>query len=374
MTTTHKETLESIYIVINSELEANNFSITIPQDLDLEIIAKVDLLAQKSENYLGVINVTITSLTEKIVNLNQDIRLHQAKMNGGYSGRTLDTKVIAPWLKSKKLKSMVESGWLTRSLEQDAPYTLDYRGAIRDKDVKLGFLTILDYIQKKPEKAKICLAYLLQLLIIQREQNKIEIQPLLNKGKYNIDEIIKLLTSHFEISNQVGTARLPVLAVYAVYQSFILELKRFEGKILQPLGSHTSADLRSGDIGDIQINNEDSTPFEGVEIKYKKKIDSVLVEDAYEKLKSFQVSRYYLLSTEMTIGEELDKIKQTVKMIQSEHGCQIIVNGLLPSIKYYLRLINNLDQFILNYTNNVLNDPAVKIEHKKLWKDLIEQV
>lgn len=199
-----------------------------------------------------------------------------------------------------------------------------------------------------------------------------EINPLAKKSKYSIAEIIDLLTKHFAQTNQVGTARLPVLAIYSVYQVIIKEIGRYENKILQPLGSHTSADLRSGDIGDIQINDKNGKPFEGVEVKYGKLIDHVLVEDAFEKIKQYPVDRYYLLSTEITTGDELAKIQTIIDQISTQHGCQVIVNGLVPTIKYYLRLINDTDDFIQNYTENVINDPAIKIDHKRAWKNLVE--
>lgn len=372
MSEIHHNLLEKIYQEVLQELEKTNFSANPNRVLPKDIILWIDTIAENSENFLGVLNVTITSLTEKSVNPTQDIRKHQAKMEGGYSGRTLDTRTIAPWLKSKKLKSMVESGWLTRSLEQDSPYTLDYKGAIRNKEVKVAFLQLLDSVQSEKVEAVECLKYLIQLLIIQREQNKVEINPLSKKSKYSISEIVDLLTKHFAQTNQVGTARLPVLAIYSVYQIITKEVERYKGKSLQSLGSHTSADLRSGDIGDIQINNEEGKPFEGVEVKYGKIIDHVLVEDAFEKIKPHPVNRYYLLSTEVTTGEELEKIKLTIEKINTQHGCQVIVNGLIPTIKYYLRLISDTDEFMTNYTENVINDPAIKMDHKKAWKSLVD--
>jgi DNA (cytosine-5)-methyltransferase 1 len=373
MSEIHHNLLETIYAKLIKKLELNGYIANPEKALNFEIVKWINMIVNNSERFLGVLNVTITSLAEKSINPDQDIRKHQAKMTGGYSGRTLDTKTIAPWLKSKKLPSMRESGWLTRSLEQDSPYTLDYRGAIRDKDVKNAFLHLLDSVEKKIVRAEDCLYYLIQLLIIQREQNNIQINPLTKKSKYSLEEIIYLVSSHFEKVNQAGTARLPVLAVYSVYQIMIDELSRYKDCILQPLGYHASSDLRSGDIGDIQINSKDEKPYEGIEIKYGKLIDHVLIEDAFEKIKLYPVNRYYLLSTKLTSGEELVKIKEIINEVKEKHGCEIIVNGLIPSIKYYLRLINDSDQFLKNYTENLINDSAIKIEHKTAWKRLLEE-
>ena len=54
----------------------------------------------------------------KALNPAQDIRNHQASIEGGYSGRTFDSKYITPFMKLHKFPSMAESGWLTRALEQ----------------------------------------------------------------------------------------------------------------------------------------------------------------------------------------------------------------------------------------------------------------
>lgn len=138
MSELHQSELEQIYEQATALLKENkNIAISSP-DLPEKIINNIDLITDRVEYVLGINNVLITSLTEKIVNKNQDVRLHQAKMDGGYSGRTLDTKYIAPFLKSKGLRSMVESGWLTRSLEQGYPYNLEYKGAIKNKNIKKG--------------------------------------------------------------------------------------------------------------------------------------------------------------------------------------------------------------------------------------------
>lgn len=43
-------------------------------------------------------------------------------------------------MKQKRfLGAMKESGWLTRSLEQNNPYELDFPGKIQNKNVKAAF-------------------------------------------------------------------------------------------------------------------------------------------------------------------------------------------------------------------------------------------
>jgi DNA (cytosine-5)-methyltransferase 1 len=208
-------------------------------------------------------------------------------------------------------------------------------------------------------------------LILLRENNHVDIVRIEDKSKFSIKQIIHMLEEHFEKSSVVGTARLPVLAIYSVYECMIAELKRFEGKKLLPLGSHTSADYRSGDIGDIEIIDEKETPFEGVEVKYGKPITAQMVMDAFEKFKIYPTNRYYLLSTTISGNDEMKKITKEIEMIAKDHGCQVIVNGIFDSLKYYLRLLENADQFLDKYADNLSKDMVIKAEQKRLWNEIL---
>jgi phosphoribosyl-ATP pyrophosphohydrolase len=99
------------------------------------------------------IAVLITSLLKKVVSPNQDIRLNRKEFEGGYSGRSLDTHAITPWLKHHFPRfAPKESGWLTRSIEQPHPFNKEFPGKIRNKKVKEAFLSILDSIESESKK------------------------------------------------------------------------------------------------------------------------------------------------------------------------------------------------------------------------------
>lgn len=59
--------------------------------------------------------------------------------------------------------------------------------------------------------------------------------------------------------------------------------------------------------------------------------------------------------------------------VLNEHGCQIIINGLIPTIKYYLRLITNLNDFIVNYSKAVETDSELQKAHKEKWAELLKK-
>jgi len=149
------------------------------------------------------------------------------------------------------------------------------------------------------------------------------------------------------------------------------ELKRFEDKKLKSMESHTSPDYRSGAIGDIEIVDNANKIFEAVEIKARRRITEQMVNDAYEKFRDTDVNRYYILSTSNPQDIERLKIEKAIELIEKKHGCQLIVNGIYPTIKYYLRLLSNPTDFIKSYSENMSNDNALTMEHIKKWEELI---
>ena len=332
----------------------------------------LDEVVDKSENCKAVTTVLVTSITYKILHPEQDVRKHQISIKGGYAGRVFDTKYITPFLKEKKFPAMSESGWLTRSLEQKVPYNHDYHGAIKPKELKEAFLNTLDMIECGKVDCKVLLDYIFQSLIIQRERKTI---PLATPRNLSISDIVDLLDKHFHHNYHCsGAARLPVVALYAAYMSLAEEVSRYKGKTLLPLESHTSADVRSGRMGDIDIVCQDGTPFEAVEVKFDVPVSYNIVETAKEKIEASQIERYYILSTKDIVAEDKEKIEKTIRQIKNTHGCQLVVNGIKPSLKYYLRLVDDASRFIVNYTQLLMTDDAVKFEHKSYWNKLVGEL
>ena len=332
----------------------------------------IDVIVEASENSKGVLAVTMTSLIYKSLHPEQDIRRHQTSIANGYSGRTFDSHYITPFLRGKSFPNMAESGWLTRSLEQKWPYTKDYPGAIKPLQLKNAFLELLGEVETDGYNSTDAIVYLFHQLISQRDSKRIELAKPTN---LSISSIIDVLIRHFFFPYKSrGASRLPVLAFYAIYQSLIRELKRFENKELLSLENHNSADAQSGRLGDINVLDENGDPFEAVEIKHDIPVSIDIVERAREKILPSGVSRYYILSTAEIKKADIDKIDVIVNQVKNSHGCQIVVNGIIPSLKYYLRLLENPSSFLINYVTLLNTDETVKFEHKEAWNTIISQL
>ena len=362
---THTEVIQGVYNAAFAEAAQQDYTTILPE----ETAEQIRLLVSRSEASKAVVTVFITLCTHKIVKPEQDIRYHQAKLPNGFSGRTIDFKYITPFMKSVNFPAMKESGWLTRSLEQSQAFTLDFAGPIKNIALKEAFLKLIDKVQCHGTSAEEVLKYAFKLLIKQRDNLNIE---LAKPHSLSIAAIIKLLEKHFTYHYTTpGASRLPTLAVYAAYQCMMGQVARYNGKTLCQLESHNSADSRSGRIGDIDVNNDNGSAFEGVEIKHEIPITAQLVADAYEKFKIYNTNRYYLLTTANMDAADWDTIDKEISRVAQIHGCQVIVNGVYSTLKYYLRLMNDPAEFIDKYVELLKHDDTIKFQHKTVWNDLI---
>jgi DNA (cytosine-5)-methyltransferase 1 len=99
-----------------------------------------------------------------------------------------------------------------------------------------------------------------------------------------------------------------------------------------------------------------------------------VVRIAYEKIVKYDPSRYYILSDKGVLPTEKDYIAEYVVDVKEEHGCQIIINGVLPTIKYYLRLITSMEDFVKIYSDLVSVDQEIKLDHKKKWQEIVDTI
>ncbi len=156
----------------------------------------------------------------------------------------------------------------------------------------------------------------------------------------------------------------------------LMSIERYKGKTLPPLKSHTTSDSKSGGIGDIEVLDENGEFFEAVEIKHNIQISSTLVQDAYQKFAETPICRYYLLTTANPNVDDPKTVNPLIEQIRKRHGCEVIVNGILPSLKYYLRLLSVPKLFLDCYSKNLKLDfkqsTDIKEIHLRYWNELLE--
>ncbi len=374
----HQDKLIEIYELVST----NPVGVEIKQ-IPQKILEEINLIAKNCSKQKAVYTVLVTLLIHKTLSPKQDVRFHQENLPNGFSGRSIDTKYITPTLKLLGLPSMSESGWLTRSLEQPFPYLMDYQGKIGGKGVKEAFLSVLDFLEVKTKPinqstiAELLAIYLLKAVLEISIEETIIIPKIQDnkKSEIKINDIVSALEEHFYCKTYTakGTSKLPVIAVYAIYELIIKEVSRYQNCTLKPLGSHTASDKTSKSAGDIEIYYSESPAslLEAIEIKFEKSIDKHMVAIATEKIARFNPERYLILSSANIKQEDVSDITRMIDEVGDQYKCQIIVNGVLPTIKYYLRLINHLPEFINNYSALIEQDQEINFDHKRKWSEIV---
>ena len=356
---------------------------TLLSGLPDECIRDLKVIVENAETQKAVLGVALTSLVYKVYEPKQDIRKHQEGMKDGYSGRTFDTKYVTPFLKSKFPHfAMAESAWLTRSLEQSRPFNLNFPGKIRNKVLKAAFLKTLDRVQIDSNLASKMLVSLIGLMFdATAKDESLFAKVQVVDGATTMTVILDAISQHIRYDygkGVVGTARLPVLAIYSVYNLLMLDVNRYSGKSLAPLESHTSPDSRSKSFGDIDVNNPDNSCFESVEIKHNKPITADMVGVVYRKIRNTEIDRYYILTTSEPNFDDHESVKREIEKYRKILSCEIVVNGVIPSLKYYMRLINDPQNIVDEYTKwlefEYQRASGIKREHLRVWQEIRQNV
>ena len=337
--------------------------------LNEELINALDEMHKKCERATTGFTNLITSLAIKAaMNDGVDIRYHQTQIQNqtsrpaGFNFRGISEKAVYPWLSSKEFV-YAKSGWQTRTFERPKPYMLDYDENIGD--IKNAFLTCYDQIETHQQDAFGALVFLFWRQLQLRNALKIDLAiPTIT----DVLQITNYFRLHFnyKYKDSRGASRLPVLAIYSLYVTLLQEMDRYKGKHLKPLESHSAADSRTGALGDIEIASADGSIFEAVEVKHEIAVTTDIVESVKRKVRGTRIDRYYVLTTHSQheptpdIEEEIDTIKKSL-------GCQLIVNGVIPSIRYYLRLLSNPNLVFPEYVKLLASDSSIAYEHKDLW-------
>lgn len=368
------ETLDKAY-----EL-ADNYFITKNEDLPTfatenlseQFIASLEKMASQCEKAsTGYLNL-LTSLTIKATLKDAvDIRYHQVQIQNqtnrpaGFNFRGVSEEIMYEWMQKHEFPG-AKSGWQTRTFERPKPYMLDYDENIGS--IKEPFLDCYDQIERHGQSAFFALSFLLWRREQLREKGRIVMSiPKLT----NVLQITNLFENHFffKYKDSKGASRLPVLALYAIYKVLICELQRFEHKHLKELQAHSAADSQTGSIGDIEIANEDGSIFEAIEVKHGIPITIPLVDSVKQKIRGSQVERYYILTTYENHSLS-DELMTAATQVEKLLGCQLIINGVIPSIRYYLRLLTNPGKVIPEYVNLLVSDGAISFEHRDVWNKI----
>lgn len=372
LTTANKKLIVEALESVRSSVEIASS----PTSLDPDVLQMILDFHENIPRATSAFTNIVTCLISNVVDNSIDPRYHrkpgdgmpepETGKNNWFSGRTISEKIIYNWLDAAGYRT-AKSGWQTRTFERPKPYSLEYEENIAH--VKSEFLGLLDLVVQGKATSKDILVEFFRLEEIVKSKK----QALYNKVAKNtagnelmITDIMNAFQMHF-----VTSARTPVLAIYAVYKLVVDQIEAYDDLQLLELGAHEAADIRTGAIGDIELADSDGDVIEALEIKHNIPVDLPILTKAEEKIRASQVKRYYILTTHKNCNFIDTDMANVVKRVYDEHGCQIIINGVVPTMKYYLRLVTNPSKSLDDYGELLTSDKAIRFPHVQEWEKIL---
>jgi DNA (cytosine-5)-methyltransferase 1 len=369
------EILEKIFQDAVNLIENNQIN-----QISDKITGDIDYLIEKIDSNKSIVSALVTSLVKKILEPTQDIRLHRVDFEGGYSARSLDTKVTTLFFKNHFPKyANKESSFLTLATRERIKWTKreGQNLKIRDKKLRECFLGAFEQVEERKQNPEIYLEYIFAKLIklSESEARLFELAETQsqNLSALNINLVLEMLKKHFATNL---SSRLPVIAIYSIYEILLTKVERYKDKRLLPLQVHTSSDKHG--FGDIEIYDNQNKPFEIIEIKHNIPVDKYLIFDIVKKTQTTKINRYYILTTFKTgFADELTEkaVTEYILQIKQQTNLDIIANGIISTLKYYLRFVDNCGEFIKLYTKHLIadakNSTEVKSFHLEEWNEIL---
>ena len=294
-----------------------------------------------SEVGRALIGLSIMQMCIKAIEPEQNIRLHKGGHNSrsfswaeGISMRTLDNKYVTPTLRKHGLLKLNADGFMmTRSLAENYPYTALYKANLRG--ARSEWLALVDEIESRSTDS----LESLKLLILKLNNAALHFNETADKLMAIVDSKIdgistraeakQLLVNHIDISDHA--ARLLEVGMHALFQTLI-ELGTLGNYELKPLSQMRSANKKHGNIGDIELLENDEI-IESWDAKYGKGYLREEIEEVSEKAVHHDSVQIAGFVTTANI-ERRDEISTRISEIEDLHGVRILVMALDEWIDY----------------------------------------
>ncbi len=160
--------------------------------------------------------------------------------------------------------------------------------------------------------------------------------------------------------------------MYSMYLILARGSKRYAKKTLM------LSESRAKSVGDIEVKNPDGSYLEAIAIKQNKPITAAMIGAAYRKIKNTDIKRYYILTTHEPDSYDSEAVAREIEKYSKVHPCEIIADGVIPSLKYYMRLMNNPQAFVDEYTKwlelEFQRASGIKRKHLRVWQEIRQKL
>jgi len=302
----------------------------------------VDALVDSLTSEVGraLIGLSVMQLCIKAIEPEQNIRLHKGSTNSasfswveGISMRTLDKKYVTPVLRKNNLLRLNADGFMmTRSLAENYPYTLLYKANLRG--AREQWLLLVEEVERQNSSAIDTLKYLLLRLINAASNFEEAADKMLKSAQNSIHQhidrntVLALLKQHSDDSDYA--ARLLEINMHSLMQAAV-ETGAFGSFEVKPLSQMRSANKKHGNIGDIELLEDDQI-VESWDAKYGKGYLREEIEEAVEKLQDHDFVKTVGFVTNVEI-ERTDEIARRISEIEQLYSIKLEVLSLEDWVK-----------------------------------------
>jgi len=81
------------------------------------------------------------------------------------------------------------------------------------------------------------------------------------------------------------------------------------------------------------------------------------------------VKKFYILTTHQHDGYA--EFEPDIQRVAQEHGCELTVNGVDATLRYYLRLVGDTREFVNAYATRLETDPSITFRLKEAWNEIV---
>ena len=184
----------------------------------------------------------------------------------------------------------------------------------------------------------------------------------------SVDQTVDKVMQHHSLQTK-GASYLPVLAIHSVMLVIAREFKRYEGCTVLTPKHRTIIKSRKDLIASVHIFDSNDMLFEGYAVKHNIRINSRIVQTYVENLLTTTVQRFYILTTYQ--HSSCIEFKSEIQQVHREHGRELIVGGVYPTLRHCLCLMGSTNEFLDTYTTQLETNPSVTTQMKESWNEIV---
>lgn len=295
---------------------------------------------------------------------NKEIDIHKPYINQGpdsYNGRTLDEKVINPFLHAKQIPS--SRGPFLSTFRRSVAFVKSTRDGLRDKEGFDALLSLIDHVASEDDNIRLAsfLRYLLFRFIILRNEANI---PISHISRMSLEQYDSLISALLETPSG---GRFPVYLVEATFNA--IKMRYGLSWEVEVLGINV-ADRPSGAGGDITIKENDTTVL-AAEITERAVDKNRIIATFNTKIAPHRIEDYLFFIKKGNIDEE--SLRQTRQYFSQGHELNFL--EIKNWIIMILATIGNRGRAIFNqFLVNKLSGTDVPIALKLGWNNQIAKI